>query len=33
MRGFGVRGYHADIGTPEAWRATCADFERMESAA
>ena len=33
MRGLGVRGYHADIGTPEAWRATCADFELMESAA
>jgi len=33
MRGVVVRGYHADVGTPEAWRTTCADFERMESAA
>jgi mannose-1-phosphate guanylyltransferase len=33
MRGVAIRGYHADVGTPEAWRATCADFERMESAA
>jgi len=33
MRGVAVRGYHADIGTPEAYAATCADFERMESAA
>ena len=33
MRGVAVRGYHADVGTPEAWRVTCADFERMESAA
>jgi mannose-1-phosphate guanylyltransferase len=33
MHGVAIRGYHADVGTPEAWRATCADFERMESAA
>jgi len=33
MRGSLIRGYHADIGTPEAYRATCADFERMGSAA
>ncbi len=33
VRGALVRGYHADIGTPEAYRASCADFERMESAA
>jgi len=32
MRGALVRGYHADIGTPEAYRATCADFERMGAA-
>jgi mannose-1-phosphate guanylyltransferase len=33
LRGAVVRGYHADVGTPEAYRATCADFERMGSAA
>ena len=33
MRGFEIHGYHADVGTPEAYAATCADFERMESAA
>jgi len=33
MRGTPIRGYHADVGTPEAYAATCADFERMESAA
>ena len=33
MRGVAIRGYHADVGTPEAWRATCADFEKMGSAA
>ena len=33
MRGVAIRGYHADVGTPEAWRATCAAFEKMESAA
>jgi mannose-1-phosphate guanylyltransferase len=33
MRGVGIHGYHADVGTPEAWRATCEDFDRMESAA
>jgi mannose-1-phosphate guanylyltransferase len=32
-RGVAIRGYHADVGTPEAYAATCADFERMESAA
>jgi mannose-1-phosphate guanylyltransferase len=32
-RGVPIRGYHADVGTPEAYAATCADFERMESAA
>jgi mannose-1-phosphate guanylyltransferase len=32
-RGVSIRGYHADVGTPEAYAATCADFERMESAA
>jgi mannose-1-phosphate guanylyltransferase len=33
MRGVPIRGYHADVGTPEAYRTACADFERMESAA
>jgi mannose-1-phosphate guanylyltransferase len=33
MRGVAIEGYHADIGTPEAWRAACADFEKMEAAA
>ena len=32
-RGVLVEGYHADVGTPEAYRATCADLERLESAA
>jgi mannose-1-phosphate guanylyltransferase len=33
MRGTVIRGYHADIGTPEAYRAACADLERMVGAA
>jgi mannose-1-phosphate guanylyltransferase len=32
-RGVPVQGYHADIGTPAAYRTTCADLERLESAA
>jgi len=32
-RGVPIEGYHADVGTPEAYRATCADLERLESAA
>jgi mannose-1-phosphate guanylyltransferase len=33
MRGVAIRGFHADVGTPEAWREACADLERLESAA
>ncbi len=33
MRGVVVEGYHRDVGTPESYRKTCRDFERMESAA
>ena len=33
MRGVEIDGYHRDVGTPESYRLTCADFERMESAA
>ena len=32
MRAIEVEGYHLDIGTPERYRRTCADFERMEAA-
>jgi mannose-1-phosphate guanylyltransferase len=28
-----IDGYHRDIGTPESYRRTCADFERMERSA
>jgi mannose-1-phosphate guanylyltransferase len=27
-----IDGYHLDVGTPESYRRTCADFERMEAA-
>jgi mannose-1-phosphate guanylyltransferase len=30
MRAIEIDGYHLDIGTPESYRRTCADFERME---
>lgn len=33
MRGVEIAGYHRDVGTPESYRRTCLDFERMESAA
>lgn len=33
MGGVEIGGYHADVGTPEAWQAACSDFERMGSAA
>jgi NDP-sugar pyrophosphorylase family protein len=33
MGGVLVRGYHADVGTPEAYRQACEDVLRMESAA
>jgi mannose-1-phosphate guanylyltransferase len=33
MRGALIRGYHADIGTLEAWREASADLERREQAA
>jgi hypothetical protein len=32
MRAIEIDGYHLDIGTPESYRRTCADFERMERA-
>ncbi len=32
MRAIEIDGYHVDIGTPESYRRTCADFERMERA-
>lgn len=32
-RGSLIQGYHADVGTPEAYRASCAELERLESAA
>lgn len=33
MRGVEIAGYHRDVGTPESYRRSCEDFERMESAA
>ncbi len=33
MRGVEIEGYHRDVGTPESYRRTCSDFERMGSAA
>lgn len=33
MVGVAVDGYHRDVGTPENYRAVCADFEAMGSAA
>ena len=33
MDGVEIDGYHRDVGTPESYRLTCEDFERMESAA
>jgi mannose-1-phosphate guanylyltransferase len=33
MGGVLVRGYHADVGTPEAYRQACEEVLRMESAA
>ncbi len=32
MRAIEIDGTHIDIGTPESFRRTCADFERMEGA-